>query len=261
MDKRKHPQRLKQKPGQQKPSQRNTGQRNTGQRNTGQRNTGQKQTSQNKGGLVEPVGLRIIGGTFGGRRLQYHGDRTVRPMKDRVREALFNLLGPEVKGTHAVDLFAGTGALGLEALSRGASYATFVDRHWPSVRILKDNVALLGLEQRCEIAVADTFYWWDHQRTFEQQPVLLFCAPPYALFNTQGSELLRVVAQTQDSAPEGSLIAVESDTSFALTSLPDFPNWRIRAYPPAQIAVYRVEGHTEPDRDENRPVSTKFVAG
>ncbi len=69
------------------------------------------------GRTPQPVaGLRIIGGQFRGRRLRYGGDPRTRPMKDRLREAVFNLIGPMVRGTHALDLFAGTGALGLEAL-------------------------------------------------------------------------------------------------------------------------------------------------
>src|SRR5438105_2010542 len=78
------------------------------------------------------VGLRIIGGSLRGRKLQYTGEARTRPMKDRVREAVFNLLGPSVTGSHAIDLFAGTGALGLEALSRGAARATFIERHFPT---------------------------------------------------------------------------------------------------------------------------------
>ena len=69
--------------------------------------------------------VRIIGGLHGGRILRCSGDPRTRPMKDRVREAVFNLIGTEVKGTHVVDLFAGTGALGLEASCRGALSATF----------------------------------------------------------------------------------------------------------------------------------------
>ena len=71
--------------------------------------------------------LRIIGGHFRARKLLYHGDPVTRPMKHRVREAIFNLVGLEAKGRHAIDLFAGTGALGLEALSRGATSATFIE--------------------------------------------------------------------------------------------------------------------------------------
>src|SRR5437868_14777408 len=83
------------------------------------------------------VGLRIIGGSRRGRKLQYSGDVRTRPMKDRVREAVFNLLGPQIAGSHAIDLFAGTGALGLEAISRGASKATFIERHLPTAKLIE----------------------------------------------------------------------------------------------------------------------------
>src|SRR5262249_42961688 len=79
--------------------------------------------------------VRIIGGEYRGRKLQYSGDIRTRPMKDRVREALFNLIGPNVRGMHAIDLFAGTGALGLEAISRGAAGATFIERHYPTAEL------------------------------------------------------------------------------------------------------------------------------
>ena len=72
------------------------------------------------GVMVDSVGLRIIGGTFRGRKLEYAGDMRVRPMKDRVRESVFNLVGTDVKGKFVLDLFGGTGAVCLEAISRGA---------------------------------------------------------------------------------------------------------------------------------------------
>ena len=80
-----------------------------------------------KGGQAKPVGVRIIAGQFRGRKLLYAVDPRTRPMKDRVRQALFNRLGPAVQGKVAIDLFAGTGALGFEALSRGAARAVLVE--------------------------------------------------------------------------------------------------------------------------------------
>src|ERR1041384_3149877 len=89
--------------------------------------------------------LRIIGGDMRGRKIGYHGDPRTRPMKDRVREAVFNLV--ESDGVYAIDLFAGTGALGLEAISRGASGALFIERHFPTARLVEQNAQQLG-EQR-----------------------------------------------------------------------------------------------------------------
>ena len=89
---------------------------------------------------------RIVGGTMRGRKLLYSGDLRTRPMKERVREAVFNLVGPAVKGKQAVDLFAGTGALGLEAISRGAARAIFIERHYPTLQLIRRNVQSLGVE-------------------------------------------------------------------------------------------------------------------
>ena len=94
---------------------------------------------------LETTELRIIGGSFRGRKLRYEpfraGDnRVTRPMKHRVREAIFNLVGTAAEGRHAIDLFAGTGALGLEALSRGAAHATFIEKHVPTARVIEENI-------------------------------------------------------------------------------------------------------------------------
>src|SRR4029077_10034324 len=95
-------------------------------------------------------GLRIIGGRFRGRKLAYSGDVRTRPMKDRVREALFNLLGRAVAGKTVIDLFAGTGALALEALSRGASRAVVIEMHRPTARLIVQNAASLAIPANYE---------------------------------------------------------------------------------------------------------------
>src|SRR2546423_9443595 len=89
------------------------------------------------------MSLRIVAGKWGGRRLRTPRGRDTRPTADRVREALFSILGP-LDGARVLDLFAGSGALGLEALSRGAGSATFVQRAPAALRALRDNVADLG---------------------------------------------------------------------------------------------------------------------
>ena len=116
------------------------------------------------GGVVRPVvGLRIIGGQFRGRRLHYSGDLRTRPMKDRLREAIFNLIGPAIRGKHALDLFAGTGALALEAISRGAERATLIEQHNPTANVIRQNIAELGVEEQAEVVVGNMFIWWQRQ--------------------------------------------------------------------------------------------------
>jgi 16S rRNA (guanine(966)-N(2))-methyltransferase RsmD len=92
--------------------------------------------------------MRVIAGEHGGRRLLTLPGRALRPTLDRVRESLFSILGDDVEGARALDLFAGTGALGIEALSRGAASALFVDADARALAVLRKNLAALGLERR-----------------------------------------------------------------------------------------------------------------
>ena len=95
------------------------------------------------------MGIRIIAGEFGGRRLEAPPGRETRPTSDRVREALFSILG-SVEELVVLDVYAGSGALGLEALSRGAKRATFIDQSRLAIATLRKNIATLGVGDRCE---------------------------------------------------------------------------------------------------------------
>ena len=102
---------------------------------------------------------RIIGGTMRGRRLEFSPDPRTRPMKDRVRETLFDLVGTRVKGAIALDLFAGSGAIGFEALSRGASRAVFVERHFPTADALRRSAKALEVTDRADVRSGDVLLW------------------------------------------------------------------------------------------------------
>ncbi len=188
--------------------------------------------------LARPVGVRIIGGRFRGRRLRYGGDPRVRPMKDRVREAVFNLLGPCVRGKHAVDLFAGTGALGLEALSRGAAQATLIEQHHPTARVLRENVAALGVESIAEVIVANALVPARWEDRLGDVPWLVFCSPPYVLYVEQAGAMLELLVGLLAAAPFESVLVVEADERFDFQRLPDAAGWDVRAYPPAVIGIY-----------------------
>lgn len=98
---------------------------------------------------------RIIAGEFGGRRLFVPKDRFIRPTADRVREAWMSILGDRLPGAAVVDLFAGTGALGLEALSRGAASCVFVEKAPQALELLRKNIAALGVESRARVTRAE----------------------------------------------------------------------------------------------------------
>jgi 16S rRNA (guanine966-N2)-methyltransferase len=207
------------------------------------------------GDVARPtVGLRIIGGEFRGRRLHYSGDLRTRPMKDRLREAIFNLVGPAIRGKHAIDLFAGTGALALEAISRGGERATLIEQHHPTAEVIRQNIAELALERRAEVVVGNTFIWWKRQATgrsetaslgtlsagfrFDDMPWVVFCSPPYDFYVERCEEMLDLLAGLIQAAPRESIFVVEADGRFQFEQLPDPQAWDVRTYPPAAVGIF-----------------------
>jgi len=210
---------------------------------SGDRTSGAPQPSESE--------VRIIGGHFRGRRLRYHGDPIVRPMKHRVREAIFNLISTDVTGCHAIDLFAGTGALGLEAVSRGAAQVTLIEKHVPTARLVEENIQTLDIGDRAKLFVTSAFLWAKRDLPILSQalnsqpstlnssnpPWLIFCSPPYEFFVTRQEEMLDLIRRVREYAPPESMLVVESDERFDLALLGH--NWDIRPYPPAIVAIWR----------------------
>src|SRR5580658_3214875 len=95
--------------------------------------------------------MRVIGGEYRSRRLQSMPGMDVRPTPDKIREALFNFLSGEIEGSVFVDAYAGTGAVGIEALSRGARHAVFIEKDRAAVNLIKSNLAALGAESRARV--------------------------------------------------------------------------------------------------------------
>jgi 16S rRNA (guanine966-N2)-methyltransferase len=123
--------------------------------------------------------MRIISGEFGGRRLVAPKGDIARPTQDRVREAWFSILGDAVEGARVLDLFAGSGALGLESLSRGAASVEFVEKARQSLEALERNVASLGVEGRARIRKGDALKFAE---TLQAEAYdIVFADPPYDL--------------------------------------------------------------------------------
>ena len=121
--------------------------------------------------------MRVIAGSARGRRLSAPPGRSTRPTSDRVREALFSSLADDVPGAYVLDLFAGTGALGIEALSRGASGATFVERDAGAIPVLRANLQTAGVSDRAEVVRCDAAAFV--QRAPRQRYDVVLCDPPY----------------------------------------------------------------------------------
>jgi 16S rRNA (guanine966-N2)-methyltransferase len=162
-------------------------------------------------------------------------------MKDRVRETLFDLLGPAVRGCVAIDLFAGSGALAFEALSRGATRAVLVERHFPTADRIRAAARELGVDARVEVRSGDALVWSRRLPADlpHEAPWLVFVSPPWALFAERPADLVALVEALRREAPAGSTIVVESDDRFDPAALPDAASWRSRAVPPAVLHILR----------------------
>src|SRR4051812_47082600 len=124
--------------------------------------------------------MRVIGGSLKGRRLQTPSWTGLRPTSDRLRETLFNILAPRVKNARVLDGCAGTGALGIEALSRGARDATFVDDDRRATRLIAENAAHCGIRDSCVIIQA-TLHRAAHTLAGRESFDIVLLDPPYAL--------------------------------------------------------------------------------
>jgi 16S rRNA (guanine966-N2)-methyltransferase len=177
--------------------------------------------------------MRVIAGELGGRRLQSARGEQTRPTAARVREALFSMLG-ELHGAVVLDLFAGSGALGIEAISRGAASATFVERAAPALAALRANAAALRLGERAEIRATDALVALRAGGKYD----LVFIDPPYAsaaeLGGVLSSELPAVLAP-------GARVVSESDRRSPLEL--SLPLVRERRYGDTMIRIHET---TEP---------------
>ena len=154
--------------------------------------------------------MRIIAGLHRGRGILPPPGRTTRPVTDRVKESLFSILTGQVREARVADIFAGTGSLGLEALSRGASFCCFVERDRPALRLLKQNIHTLGLDQQSQVTRKNAWLfsrWPTASEPFD----LIFVDPPYAdsrdcTPDSELGKLLTGLSEPQILSREGTVV-------------------------------------------------------
>jgi 16S rRNA (guanine966-N2)-methyltransferase len=177
--------------------------------------------------------MRVVAGELGGRRLLAPRGHLVRPTSDRVREAIFSALG-DVSGATVADLYCGTGALAIEALSRGAANATLVDR---DTRAALGNVRNLGLEERAWLVRADVVRWVSDSAGRGDTYDLVFLDPPYKLAARLGPEIDKHLPRL---LAEGGRVIVESSAARPL-ALESLPRLRERRYGGTLVAFHGEE--------------------
>jgi 16S rRNA (guanine(966)-N(2))-methyltransferase RsmD len=181
--------------------------------------------------------MRVIAGELGGQQLVAPRGWKVRPTSDRAREAIFSVLGARVADARVLDLYCGTGALAIEALSRGAAHATLVDR---DTRAAIGNVERLGLAERTVLVRSDVSRWLASRESGEGEPIfdLVFVDAPYRLADRVGQEL---DTHLPGLLAEGGRAIVESGARRPLR-IDSLPRLRQRRYGAADVSIYGAGG-------------------
>jgi 16S rRNA (guanine966-N2)-methyltransferase len=177
--------------------------------------------------------MRIIAGTMRGQRLEAPPGERVRPTLDRVRESLFNILAPRVEGATFLDLYAGSGANGIEALSRGAARAVFIDNHPQSARCIRKNLANTKCEDRGNCM---SYRLPEDLRRIPGTFSLIFADPPFEF--TDYGVLLQAISDADLLAPDGQLIVEHGFKSDLPEAVGRFRRLQERRYGKTELTFY-----------------------
>ena len=204
--------------------------------------------------------MRIIAGERRGHKIDGPRASTgTRPTSDLVRESLFNILGELVVDRDVVDLFAGTGALGLEALSRGARQAIFLERDRDNVSLIRRNIATLRYQDRTQVRHGDAYRWARSFQPLDDRPIVVFLDPPYREYEIHARYLNQMFARIVEKLPPGSVVALESGRILDGRILPEFETWDIRRYGSTQVALKVVSEPEEGSADGDEPADSPDV--
>lgn len=181
--------------------------------------------------------MRVVSGSARGRNLKAVPGTGTRPTTDKVKEALFSMIGPYFDGGTALDLFAGTGGLGIEALSRGMDHAVFVDLEYKSIEIVRANLKTTGFEDKAEVYKNDAERAIKALAKREIKFDLVFLDPPYRLKN--GDKLMESMDLLDLLADEATVV-LEYDSSFSYpASFGKFTEVRKAVYGETTLSIYR----------------------
>jgi 16S rRNA (guanine966-N2)-methyltransferase len=152
--------------------------------------------------------MRIIAGEHRGRHLLAPETDKTRPITDRAKQSVFDILSPVIEGAVVYDCFAGTGSMGLECLSRGAKSATFFEMDRSALKLLRQNIDALKVQRQCRTVAGDLFAWFNNEKRPAERIDVIFLDPPYRLLQEMPAELQKLAATfaTRDLAPAGTII-------------------------------------------------------
>jgi 16S rRNA (guanine(966)-N(2))-methyltransferase RsmD len=179
--------------------------------------------------------MRIIGGAFKRKKLIVPKEKSIRPTTDKVKEAVFDSIQFEIKNKTFLDLFSGSGQMGLEALSRGAARAFFIDNNRDSIALIRSNINITSLANRSKIIFSDAFAYLQRSSEFFD---IAFLDPPYSM-----GILNKVLPSLINKMNKDGIIICESSTSDVLPEeIGNFKKIKLRKY--GNIAISTFEGES-----------------
>lgn len=194
--------------------------------------------------------MRIIAGKFRSRLLKSTKNMALRPTSDKLRETLFNVLGELVIGARFMDLFAGSGAVGIEALSRGASEAIFVEKHPPTAALIKKNLESLGIREGARVVASDALKALEHLAKGSSAAAsgidILFLDPPYAE-TEQYKDVLSFLGDANLLAENAVVIAEHQRSLDLRETFGKLERVRVLRQGDAALSFYRFRPPSQPD--------------
>jgi 16S rRNA (guanine966-N2)-methyltransferase len=186
--------------------------------------------------------LRITGGTRRNRRLYSPPKDTIRPASDMIRQAVFNMLGDLIEGTIFYDVFAGTGVVGMEALSRGAEKAYFLEIDRSNVQLIRRNLTLAKFGPEAVVRPTDAFAWARHFAP-ETARLVVFLGPPYPLCLADKPKIMKMIEEVAGRLDDDDYLILQYPREIDPTELPLQDHWvRHRHYGKSRIGIWTKNG-------------------
>ncbi len=179
--------------------------------------------------MLEKTQVRIVAGALRGRKLTVVVHEGMRPTPQMVREALFSILGNAVPDRVFYDIFAGTGVVGLEAVSRGATSARLIEKDPRQTSDIQKYAQDFGVGDKVQVLKADAYRWAERWLP-PKDPVNLFLSPPFPDLSEKAEEFLTLVNVLLAKAPNESVLTIQAEDGFPIERLPDPPAWDVRRY-------------------------------
>jgi 16S rRNA (guanine966-N2)-methyltransferase len=178
--------------------------------------------------------MRIIAGEFRGRKI--NRPESIRPTKDRIRESIFNMIGQYMPGKAILDVFSGSGAYGLEALSRGAGKVTFVENNRECTQVIKENIDILGAGEKTTVIRAEAEKALKNLGEQKESFDIVFCDPPYA--KDMAKKALNMIYQYDILMPSGMLVIEHHKGEVLPESIGDLSLIKSKTYRYTNISIY-----------------------